>query len=89
MCVSSAVAHLGSANHERVCWKGMPDIMGSCCVQVNRVVRGAALLFSQLEYVSLRRAVHLSNDALACLAMSCGAHLKVLPQLPTHTTCHI
>ncbi|KAK9917689.1 hypothetical protein WJX75_007196 [Coccomyxa subellipsoidea] len=43
---------------------------------VDRVVRGAALLFRQLEFVSLRRATHLTDGALTCLAISCGAHLK-------------
>ncbi|BDA48523.1 probable f-box/LRR-repeat protein 2 [Coccomyxa sp. Obi] len=43
---------------------------------VNGVVRGAALLLRQLESVSLRRATHLSDSALACLAKSCGPHLK-------------
>ncbi len=55
------------------------------------MVRGAALLFRQLEFVSLRRASHLSDGALGCLAMSCGAHLKVLATdfltsiAPSHT----
>ncbi|EIE27665.1 RNI-like protein [Coccomyxa subellipsoidea C-169] len=58
----------------RMCftWAGHHTVPG----YVDGVVRGAALLFRQLEFVSLRRASHLSDSALGCLAMSCGAHLK-------------
>ena len=48
------------------------------------MVRGAALLFRQLESVSLRRATHLSDSALTCLAQSCGPHLKVQTQWLFH-----
>jgi hypothetical protein len=57
------------------------------------VVRGAALLFRQLEFVSLRRATHLTDGALTCLAISCGAHLKVYhassPPLDHVATIHL
>lgn len=47
------------------------------CMQVNRVVCGAAVLFRCLESVSLRRAVRLQDGALLRLTRACGAHLKV------------
>lgn len=46
-------------------------------LQVNNVVRGAALMFQNLHTVVLRRATHLRNEALAALAEANGPHLKV------------
>ena len=59
-------------------------------LQVNGVVGGAALLFQQLEVVSLRRVAELRDDALASLAFSCGHHLQVSipPTLYVHYNKH-
>ncbi len=69
---------LGDEAKLRVMTRDFPEFdYGVLWVQVNGVVRGAALLFRQLESVSLRRATHLSDSALTSLAKSCGPHLKV------------